>query len=252
MAKTAFFQATPQHEFVLGIGATKCLNKFDDYLLRVKGVAPGTRKTYCFWVRRFLAAFCGPVGPDWSTLRGTDLAMFVRNEASRLKRNGRGVPGIAMRAFVRYLILLGIAQGGLQGAIPQRPRWRHVGMPRYLPPADIDRVVAGALTARPEDSVTTRSFCCPRGPVCAPTKLPSFHSTTSTGGKGLSTSGQKNPIGLVGDRMRLQIFALAVTATTSLVGSPLIGAEEAPLTWPHPLRYPSQYPHRLRQACARG
>ena len=29
--------------------------------------------------------------------------------------------------------------------------------------------------------------------------------------------------------MRLQIFALAVTATTSLVGSPLIGAEEAPL-----------------------
>jgi len=29
--------------------------------------------------------------------------------------------------------------------------------------------------------------------------------------------------------MRLQIFALAVTATTSLVGSPLIGAEESPL-----------------------
>ena len=145
MAKTAFSQATPQNELVLGIGATRCLNKFDDYLLRVKGVAPGTRKTYCFWVRRFLAAFCGSVGPDWSALRGTHLAVFVQKEASRLKRNGRGAPGIAMRAFVRYLIFLGVAQDGLRGAIPQRPRWRHVGLPRHLPPADIDRVVAGAL-----------------------------------------------------------------------------------------------------------
>jgi integrase/recombinase XerD len=145
MAKTAFSRATPQEQLVLGVAATKCLNKFDDYLLRVKGVAPSTRKIYCFWVRRFLAGFCGPAAPDWSALRGADLAVFVRDEASRLKRNGRGVPGIAMRAFVRYLIFLGVAQDGLQGAIPQRPRWRHVGLPRYLPQADVDRVVAGAL-----------------------------------------------------------------------------------------------------------
>ena len=59
MAKTALLQATPQQELALGVGATKCLNKFDDYLLRVKGVAPGQRKTYGFWVPRFLAGFCG-------------------------------------------------------------------------------------------------------------------------------------------------------------------------------------------------
>jgi hypothetical protein len=35
MAKTVFFRATPQQQLVLGVGATKCLNKFDDYLLRV-------------------------------------------------------------------------------------------------------------------------------------------------------------------------------------------------------------------------
>jgi hypothetical protein len=59
MAKSVFVRAMPQQQLVLGIGATKCLNKFDDYLLRVKGVAPSTRKSYCFWVRRFLAGFCG-------------------------------------------------------------------------------------------------------------------------------------------------------------------------------------------------
>jgi site-specific recombinase XerD len=145
MVKATVFKPTPQHELVLGIGATKCLNKFNDYLLRVKGVAPGTRTAYCFWVRRFLAAFCGSGSPDWSTLRGADLAGFVQNEAARLKRNGRDAPGVAMRAFVRYLIFLGVVRDGLQGAIPQRPRWRHVALPRYLPPTDVDRVVSGAL-----------------------------------------------------------------------------------------------------------
>jgi site-specific recombinase XerD len=50
-----------------------------------------------------------------------------------------------MRAFVRYLIFLGVAQDSLHGAIPQKPRWRHVALPRHLPQSDVDRVVAGAL-----------------------------------------------------------------------------------------------------------
>ena len=50
MAKSVFFQATPQQQLVLGVGATKCLNKFDDYLFRVKGVAPSTRKIYCLGI----------------------------------------------------------------------------------------------------------------------------------------------------------------------------------------------------------
>lgn len=145
MAKTVFSRATLQRQLVLGVAATECLNKFDDYLLRVKGVAPSTRMIYCFWVRRFLAGFCRLTAPDWSALRGADLTVFVSEEASRLKRNGRGVPGVAMRAFVRYLIFLGVAQDSLHGAIPQRPRWRHVGLPRYLPQSDVDRIVAGTL-----------------------------------------------------------------------------------------------------------
>jgi site-specific recombinase XerD len=133
------------HRHLLGIGATKFLNDFDDYLIRLKGLAPGTRKTYCFWVSRFLAAFCGAATPSWSSLRGSDLSTFVQHEASRLKRNGRDAPGIALRALLRYLSFLGVTQEGLHGAIPQRPRWKHVGLPRHLAAADVDRVVAGAL-----------------------------------------------------------------------------------------------------------
>jgi hypothetical protein len=87
MAKTAFSRATPQRQLVLGVAATKCLNKFDDYLLRVKDVAPSTRKIYCFWVRRFLAGFCGPAVPDWSALRGALLSIRCTNFAIPLRLN---------------------------------------------------------------------------------------------------------------------------------------------------------------------
>jgi site-specific recombinase XerD len=62
-----------------------------------------------------------------------------------LLRNGREAPAVALRVLLRYLSFLGVIQDGLQGAIPQRPRWTHVGLPRHLPAADVERVVAGAL-----------------------------------------------------------------------------------------------------------
>jgi site-specific recombinase XerD len=134
-----------QHQQALGVDAVQFLHDFEDYLRRVKGLAPGTIKSYCFWVRRFLAAFCGTSAPDWSALRGPELAAFVQKEASRLLRNGREAPGVALRVLLRYLSFLGAIQDGLQGAIPQRPRWRHVGLPRHIPALDIERVVSGAL-----------------------------------------------------------------------------------------------------------
>jgi site-specific recombinase XerD len=133
------------HRHLLGVEAKEFLKDFDDYLVAVKGLASGTRKTYCFWVSRFLAIFCGTGRPDWPFLRGSDLSSFVQIEASRLKRNGRDSPGVALRSLLRYLGFLGVIQEGLQGAIPQRPRWKHVGLPRHLAAADVDRVVAGAL-----------------------------------------------------------------------------------------------------------
>lgn len=133
------------HRHLLGADAIQFLTDFEDYLARIKGLAPGTRRTYCFWVSRFLATFCGTARPNWSSLRGSDLSSFVQIEASRLKRNGRELPGVALRSLLRYLGFLGVIQEGLQGAIPQRPRWKHVGVPRHLAAADVDRVVAGVL-----------------------------------------------------------------------------------------------------------
>jgi len=133
------------HQQALGVDAVQFLHDFGDYLTRVKGLAPNTAKDYCSWAHRFLATFCRTAALDWSALRGSDLAAFVQKEASRLLRNGREAPGRGLRVLLRYLVFKGVIQDGLQGAIPRRPRWTHVGLPRHLPAADTERVVAGAL-----------------------------------------------------------------------------------------------------------
>jgi site-specific recombinase XerD len=74
------------------------------------------------------------------------LATFIDKEAARLQRNARAVPGVALRAFLRYLCFSGAIRDGLQGAIPQKPRWKLADIPRHLPADDVERVIAGALS----------------------------------------------------------------------------------------------------------
>ena len=150
MGRTAFPEGV-QHDLGLpGIDAAQWLKRFDSYLLQVRGLAPRTREGYCFWVSRFLKTFTAQ--RDLSSLRGQDVTAYVQREASRLKRNARGVPGTAIRALLRYLTFAGVTRHGLEAAVPRMPKWKYADLPRYLPPEDIDRVVAGVL----DDTATGR------------------------------------------------------------------------------------------------
>jgi hypothetical protein len=111
--KTALSEGLQPNVNPVCIGAAQWSRDFDDYLSRVQGLAPRSRIKYCFFVDRFLAEFCGTAAPDWSSLRGEDLAAFVQREALRLKRNARATPGTAIRALLRYLTFVGAVRVGL-------------------------------------------------------------------------------------------------------------------------------------------
>lgn len=149
MSSKAFSEGLPQQVGCPHIDAAQWLKNFDDYLSQVQGLALGSRKKYGFFASRFLVAFCGTAAPDWSSLRGEDLTTFVQREASRLKRHGRHGPGTAIRALLRYLTFVGAIRVGLEGAVPQTRRWKHAELPRYLPAAEIERVVASVLNDTP-------------------------------------------------------------------------------------------------------
>ncbi len=139
-----------QLEIESPMGAAQWLKQFDDHLSRVQGLALSSRRNYCFFVGRFLASYCGTAAPDWSSLRGEDLAIFVHREASRLKRHARGGPATAIRALLRYLVFVGAIRVGLEAAIPQIPRWKHAALPRYLSAAEVERVLASVSDDTPK------------------------------------------------------------------------------------------------------
>jgi len=117
------------------------VNDFDEYLLRVRGLTPGPRERYCFYVRRFLANTFGASAPEWSSLRAEDFAAFVRREASRLKQNANQSPGVAIRSLLRYLTFIGAIRAGMEAAVPPMRRWKHAALPRYLSPLEIEHIV---------------------------------------------------------------------------------------------------------------
>jgi site-specific recombinase XerD len=150
MNRTAFAKALQPEVPSPGVLAAQWLRDFDDYLSRVQGLAPGTRRSYCFFVTRFLASYCGTAAPDWPSLRGDDLAIFVQAEAARLKRYARRAPATAIRALLRFLAFVGAIRNGLEAAVPRLPQWKCAALPRYLSAAEVERVVAGVAADTPK------------------------------------------------------------------------------------------------------
>lgn len=53
----------------------------------------------------------------------------------------------SLRMYLRFLAANGHCPPGLAGAIPKVPQWRLAALPRYIPPEDIERVIASCNTA---------------------------------------------------------------------------------------------------------
>jgi integrase len=55
----------------------------------------------------------------------------------------------ALRMFLRFLIAEGQCAASLDGAIPTLARWRLSSLPRYLPPEEVERVIASCDPGSP-------------------------------------------------------------------------------------------------------
>ena len=47
----------------------------------------------------------------------------------------------ALRGYLRFLTAQGICRPWLDRAVPTVPQWRLSALPRYLPPADVERLI---------------------------------------------------------------------------------------------------------------
>ena len=116
---------------------------FCEWMRQHHGIRDTTLNTY----RRTIVAALQALGSNPRHFEAVSVRTFVLDRASRHGRCQAKVVITALRAFIRYLIAQGVCQVGLDAAIPTIAGWRLSALPRYLPAADVERVLAACDSA---------------------------------------------------------------------------------------------------------
>jgi site-specific recombinase XerD len=111
--------------------------QFCEWMRQHHGMRDTTLNTY----RRTIVDALQTLGSNPRDLTIAGLRAFVLDRAGRHGRCQAKVVITALRAFVRFLIAQGQCQVGLDMAIPTTAGWRLAALPRYLPAADVERVL---------------------------------------------------------------------------------------------------------------
>lgn len=122
--------------------ARQWVSRFSEHLERIVGAAVSTRRQYERIAARFLQQRFGGAEPEWSQLCAEDLSSFAQSEAARRKGFGRKVPGVALRAFLRFLVAHGCIRDGLAAAIPSPRQYQHATLPDRATTDQVNAVLA--------------------------------------------------------------------------------------------------------------
>jgi integrase/recombinase XerD len=113
------------------------LVEFTGWAREQHGLAETTLGTYARAILPFITQLgVDPAAYDAAAIRRFMLARAGTVSGARLK----GI-GVAIRAFLRFLIAIGRCPPGLDHAMPKAATWRLTSIPRFLPDADIVRVL---------------------------------------------------------------------------------------------------------------
>lgn len=119
-----------------------CLQDFERYLERVRGVAPSTRTGYLREARGFLQHVFQEADPDWSQIGPEHVASYITMRAGQLSITCRRDPITPLRAFLLYMTGEGLLSANLECAIPRIRQWKHAALPAALSPEDLVKVLA--------------------------------------------------------------------------------------------------------------
>lgn len=87
-------------------------------------------------------ALLGPVGDDPTRLDAAGVRRFVLEYIRQHAPASAGWVTTIVRCFLRWLVAHGRCSPDLVEAVPKMPTWRLATLPRYLPDADVERIVA--------------------------------------------------------------------------------------------------------------
>jgi site-specific recombinase XerD len=124
------------------------IGKFRHWMLRHRGVTPSTLANYVPLVKEFLQA----LGDDAAAYDASRVRSFIFARASRHGLSRAKSVVNAVRMFLRFLATERRCPPDLVAAVPGFAQWKLSSLPRYLPAADVERLVAVCDPATPSGS----------------------------------------------------------------------------------------------------
>jgi site-specific recombinase XerD len=116
---------------------------YRQWLVGDRGLAPLTVARYVTLATRFLGervSVADELGVK--DLDGEHVAVFLLRECERLSvGSAKGKVG-ELRSLLRFLFVRGLTSLALGDAVPPVASWRDTGIPRTVPPADVERLIA--------------------------------------------------------------------------------------------------------------
>jgi integrase/recombinase XerD len=119
--------------------ADRLAARFGEYVVRERGLAAESARSYTGVARRFLAGVTDGTGAE--SLTATDVTEFVRRECGRRSAASAKATVTGMRALLRFLYLDGQITAPLAGAVPSAACWQLAALPRAVSPAELARIM---------------------------------------------------------------------------------------------------------------
>jgi site-specific recombinase XerD len=119
---------------IVGPSRVAVTTQYDEYLSRVRGAAPSTRRIQGLVADRFLTWRFPEGGITWADLRFGHCAAFISQEFARLpNHHTQRTWLVALRRFLRYVAEeLGVIPDAWVAALPRIANRRHASVPRHL------------------------------------------------------------------------------------------------------------------------
>jgi integrase/recombinase XerD len=124
------------------------LIEFGEWLDRQRGLAPITIENYGWHAGQFLAALPGPAEVSVSLLDAGTVTAFMVEFCRDRNTNSAKSMARSVRSFLRFAHATGRTSAELWGAVPSSAGWHLASLPKSVPAADLERLLAVAARSR--------------------------------------------------------------------------------------------------------
>lgn len=121
--------------------ADRLVGRFGEYLVRERGLAADSVRSYTGVARRFLTGVLAGDDAAARALTAAAVTGFVRRECGRRGVASAKATVTGLRALLRFLYLDGQITMPLAGAVPSAAGWQLAALPRAVSPPDLARLM---------------------------------------------------------------------------------------------------------------